>query len=73
MEKNMAEENLPRLNRSAFSVVSLQESDNDLQYWQTLTPVERLAALELNRRMVYGHDRFTSRLQRFLEIAELEP
>jgi len=68
----MAEENLRRLNRSAFSVVSLHESDNDLQYWQARTPVERLAAVELNRRMVYGHNRSTSRLQRFLEIAELE-
>jgi hypothetical protein len=32
---------------------------------------DRLNAIEINRRMVYGTDRTTSRLQRFLETAEL--
>ena len=71
-KKSMSEKALPRLDRSAFSVVSLEDSDNDLDYWLTRTPAERLAAIELNRRMVYGHDRATSRLQRIFEVAELK-
>ena len=71
-KKRMAEEILPNVDRSAFSVVPLEEADNDLEYWLSRTPAERLAALELNRRMVYGHDRATSRLQRVLEVTELE-
>ncbi len=60
---------LPKLDRSAFSVVPLKDADNDLEYWLSRTPQERFAAIEINRRMVYGHDRATSRLQRVLETA----
>lgn len=67
----MPEEPLPRLDRSALSIVALDHSDDDLAYWLGRTPAERLAAVELNRRLVYGHDRATSRLQRLLEVAEL--
>ena len=68
----MDEQALPPLDRTAFSVVSLGEADDDMQYWLSKTPAERLEAVEINRRMVYGHDQATSRLQRVLEIAELE-
>ncbi|HQH72385.1 MAG TPA: hypothetical protein PK360_09925 [bacterium] len=71
--KSMVDESLPRLDRSAFSIVPLEESDRDLEYWLNRPAAERVAAVEWNRRMVYGHDRAASRLQRFLEIAELEP
>jgi len=67
----MADNVIPRLGRSAFSVVSLRDSDNDLEYWLSRTPAERLTPIEVNRRMVYGHDLATSRLQRLFEIAEL--
>lgn len=63
---------LPILDRSAFSVLPLEEADDDLQYWLSRTPGQRLTAVELSRRMVYGHNRATSRLQRVLEVAELE-
>ena len=68
----MAEERLPRLDRFAFSVVSLEKADDDLEYWLSRTPEERLSAVEVNRWLVYGYDRATSRLQRVLEVAELE-
>lgn len=68
----MADDALPKLDRSTFSVVPLEDSDNDLEYWLSRTPQERLAAIELNRRMVYGHDRATSRLQRVLEVDDLK-
>jgi len=68
----MAEETLPRLDRSAFSVVPLSEADDDLEYWLSRTPEERLSAVEVNRWLVYGYDTATSRLQRVLEVAELK-
>ena len=68
----MDEQSLPPLDRAAYSIVSLDEADDDMQYWLSKTPAERLEAIEINRRMVYGYDQATSRLQRVLEIAELE-
>lgn len=68
----MDAQELPPLDRTAFSIVPLAEADNDMQYWLSKSPAERLAAIEINRRMVYGYDRATSRLQRVLEVTELE-
>ncbi|MBN1591955.1 MAG: hypothetical protein JW941_01755 [Candidatus Coatesbacteria bacterium] len=68
----MTEDKIPRLDKSAFSVVSLEDADNDLEYWLGKTPEERLSAVEINRWLVYGYDRATARLQRVFEVAELE-
>ena len=68
----MTENDLPRLDKSAFSVVPLSKADDDLEYWLSRTPEERLSAVEVNRWLVYGYDKATSRLQRVLEVAELE-
>lgn len=59
-----------RLDRSAFSVVSLDEQDDEGAYWSEKTPEERMLALEYLRRMAYGNAA-TSRLQRVLSVAEL--
>ena len=66
------DENLfPKLDRTAFSVVSLDEADNDeIEYWLSKTPYERLEALETLREIFYGYNPTTTRLQRVLEIAE---
>ena len=60
----------PRLDRDAFSVVSLDEESDETEYWLTRTPQERLFHLERLRRMNYGHQA-TERLQRVLEVVEL--
>ena len=62
----------PRVDRTAFSVVSsFDEADaEDDAYWRSRTPAERLAHLELLRRINYG-DAATGRLQRVLELAWL--
>ena len=62
----------PRLDRTAFSVSSLQEESDEKAYWQSKTPLERLEALELMRQIHYGYDPTTSRLQRFFEVVELK-
>jgi hypothetical protein len=60
-----------RLHRGAFSVVSLNDKDDDPEFWRTRTPLERMTALEYLRRMAYG-SAATARLQRVLVVAELK-
>ncbi len=59
-----------RLDRSAFSVVSLDDQDDDGAYWRDKTPQERMRALEYLRRMAYGHAA-TARVQRVPSVAQL--
>jgi len=62
---------LPRLDKNAVSIVPLEKSGRDLEYWMKKTPIERLNAVEVHRILIYGEDKTTSRLQRFLEVDEL--
>jgi hypothetical protein len=65
----MDENDFPRLDKTVFSVVSLKEADNDeVEFWLSKTPHERLDALETLRQIFYGYDPTTTRLQRFFEI-----
>ena len=68
----MTENDLPRLDKSAFSVVPLSEADDDLEYWLSKTPQERLSAVEVNRWLVYGYDKATAPLEREFEIVDLK-
>jgi len=61
-----------RLDRSAFEIASLDDDSADRRFWQTKSPAERMEALELLRQIIYGYDPATTRLQRVLEIVELE-
>jgi len=62
---------MPRLDKTRLTVSSLDEFTEEEQYWLSRGKADRLNAIEIYRRMVYGTDRTTSRLQRFLETAEL--
>jgi transposase len=62
---------LSRLDKMAISISSFDDIDEERQFWFSKGALERLNAIELQRRMVYGIDRTTSRLQRFLETSEL--
>ena len=64
-------ETIPRLNKKVISVTSLNDFEEEKKYWFSKKPLERIEAIEINRRLVYGQDRVTSRLQRFFEVAEL--
>ena len=59
-----------KIDKSVFSVVSLEESNEEKEYWFSRTPYERLRHLEQLRRINYGR-RATSRLQRVLEHTQL--
>jgi hypothetical protein len=61
-----------RMDKTAFSVVSRNEDPEDVEYWHSKTPSERLEAMELMRQVLYGYDPASERLQRFLEIAEFK-
>jgi predicted P-loop ATPase len=62
---------MPRLDKTQITVSSLDKFTEEKQYWLSRGKADRLNAIEINRRLVYGTDRTISRLQRFLEIAEL--
>jgi hypothetical protein len=61
----------PRIDKTAFTVDTLDHADDDAAYWWSRTPEERLRhALEL-RRLNYG-DLLDRPFQRVLEIVERE-
>jgi len=62
---------LPRIDKKILIVTDLLDNTEEKRYWLSQTPSARLNAVECNRRMIYGINRTSSRLQRFLEVAEL--
>ena len=62
---------LPRLDKKIVNVTSLDDIEEEKKYWFSKSPLERIEAIEVNRRMIYGQDRVTSRLQRVFETSEL--
>jgi hypothetical protein len=60
----------PKLQRTAFTVTSAFDQSDEKSYWFSKIPYERLEALELMRRIIYGYDPSTTRLQRVLEIIQ---
>ena len=61
------------MDRSALSVETLSDQDKtEAAEYAAMTPHERLEILELLRQLHYGYDACAGRLQRVLEITELE-
>lgn len=60
-----------KLNKKAIKVSALDEND-EKEYWRSKTPIDRLKAVEINRRIVYGDAHTSQRFQRFLEVAQLK-
>jgi hypothetical protein len=61
-----------RLDKTAFKLTSLDAPSDEKEWWLSKTPAERLGALEFLRQLAYGYDPATTRLQRVLEITQLE-
>jgi hypothetical protein len=61
----------PKVRRDVFTVGSLFGPSDEKEYWLSRTPEERLEAVELMRRIIYG-DEAAKRLQRVLEITQRE-
>jgi hypothetical protein len=64
-------ESLPKLDKRHFTITHLNDTNEEKAYWLSRTPEERLAAIEISRRMVYGENASTSRLQRIFEVLKL--
>jgi hypothetical protein len=63
----------PLVDRSVVTVQSLHDEPDDRRWWWARPAAERLAAIEIMRRIVYGRAATDGRLQRVLEIAQREP
>ena len=61
-----------KIDRSAFSIGSLSDGGDEKDYWKSKSPQERIQAIEIMRKIIYGYDASTERLQRFFEITELK-
>jgi hypothetical protein len=70
MRKNRALNSIS-MDKTAFSIGSVDEESDEKQYWLSKTPVERIHCVEIMRQMLYGYDPLTARLSRFFEIAKL--
>jgi hypothetical protein len=59
-----------KMNKNIFSVVTDFSEANDKEYWFSLSPLERLEAIELMRQIIYGYDTSSDRLQRVFTVAK---
>ena len=64
----MAEE---RIQKNIFEIVDLKDAE-DIDYWRKKSPVERIEAIEFMRKVMFGHDRVSQRLQRIFTVVELK-
>jgi hypothetical protein len=60
-----------KVNRNVFEVVDMHESD-DTAYWRDQSYIARIETIEFMRKVMFGHDRVSERLQRILTVAELK-
>ncbi len=60
-----------KVQRNVFEIVDLHNV-NDKDYWHDRSPKERIEAIEFMRKVMFGRDRTSARLQRVLTIAELK-
>ena len=60
-----------KLDKKAIKVSSLDEND-EKDYWRSMSPIDRLRAVEINRRIIYGYAHTSPRFQRFFEVAQLQ-
>jgi len=63
----------PTVDRSVVTVQSLHDQPDDRTWWWGRSAEERLAAIEIMRRIVHGRTAADGRLQRVLEVAQREP
>jgi len=59
------------MNKKHFEITSVHDA-NDRGYWKQKSYAERLEALELLRRIVFGYDPSTTRLQKTITITNLK-
>jgi len=58
------------VDRNAISVDALHDEPDERRWWWQRTPLERLAAIEVMRQVVYGRAAVDGRLQRVVEVVQ---
>ena len=58
------------MDKKTLKITSIYDSNDD--YWAKKSPLERIKALEELRRIVFGYDASTERLQRTFTITRLK-
>ncbi|PKO05927.1 MAG: hypothetical protein CVU41_09515 [Chloroflexi bacterium HGW-Chloroflexi-3] len=61
---------MPKLDKNTITISSINAESDEIAYWYSKTPQERMEAIEVMRQIIYGYDPATTRLQRVLEITE---
>lgn len=59
------------MDKSVWTVGTLDDDDTR-EYWASRTPQERMEALELMRMIAYVYDPVNDRVERVLEIVDLD-
>lgn len=59
------------MNKRALKITSLYDDDT-YYFWKDKTNLERISALERLRRITFGYDSSTQRLQRVFTVAQLK-
>jgi hypothetical protein len=59
-----------KIDKTAFSVTSLSAPSDEKGHWLSKTPHQRLQAVELMRRIIYGYDPTSTRLQRVFAVTQ---
>ena len=67
----MASKGTQSIDKGALVVQPLDAPSDELIYWLSKSPQERMEALEQMRQTIYGYDPNATRLQRSFEVAEL--
>ena len=60
-----------KVDKAAFSVGTLDHDRDDRDFWLSMSPEERLQAIEIIQQKIYGYSFPTPRLQRVFEITKL--
>jgi hypothetical protein len=59
-----------KLDRTAVRLMTLEEADDDVEFWLSRTPAERWAGVEHLRRSFHGDAEIDARIPRVLELVE---
>jgi hypothetical protein len=52
----MKNKKLPKLDKKTITISSLHEESDEVAYWHSKTPQERMEAIEVMRQIIYGYD-----------------
>ncbi|MBV9850843.1 MAG: hypothetical protein JO250_14310 [Armatimonadetes bacterium] len=61
------------MDKTYFSIASLDEESDEVEYWRAQSPQARMEALEFLRQVTYGYDPDTARLQRVITVMRVKP